>query len=92
MYSLKDGTAPFYLHKSQNTFMQKHPNEKYHIVRISLNDLDLQKSYERIRDIYGKDERLKEDCLKIAKKYWRGAKIEQFDALSPEYSIKIEKK
>ena len=30
--------------------------------------------------------------LKIAKKYWRGAKIEQFDALSPEYSIKIEKK
>lgn len=98
LYSLKDGTAPFYLHKSQNTFMQKHPNEKYHIVRISLNDLDLQKSYERIRDIYGKeanpmiDERLKEDCLKIAKKYWRGAKIEQFDALSPEYSIKIEKK
>ena len=72
--------------------------DKYHIVRISLNDLDLQKSYERIRDIYGKeanpmiDERLKEDCLKIAKKYWRGAKIEQFDALSPEYSIKIEKK
>lgn len=27
------------------------------------------------------DERLKEDCLKIAKKYWR-CKIEQFDALS----------
>lgn len=98
LYSLKDGTAPFYLHKSQNTFMQKHPNEKYHIVRISLNDLDLQKSYERIRDIYGKeanpmvDDRLKEDCMKIAKNYWRGAKIEQFDASSPEYSIKIEKK
>ena len=98
LYSLKEGTAPFYLHRSQNMFMQKHPNEKYHIVRISLNDLDLQKSYERIRDIYGKeanpmvDDRLKEDCLKIAKKYWRGAKIEQFDALSPEYSIKIEKK
>ena len=72
---LKMVIAPFYLHKSQNTFMQKHPNEKYHIIRISLNDLDLQKSYERIRDIYGKeanpmiDERLKEDCLKIAKKY-----------------------
>ena len=38
------------------------------------------------------DEKLKEDCLKIAKRYWIGAKIEQFDALSPEYSIKIEKK
>ena len=63
---------------------------------VEIKDLDLQKSYEKIRDIYGKeanpmiDERLKEDCLKIAKKYWRGAKIEQFDALSPEYSIKIQ--
>lgn len=98
LYSLKEGTAPFYLHRSQNTFMQKHPNENYRIVRISLNDLNLQKSYERIRDIYGKDanplenERLNSDCKKIAQKYWGGAKIEEFDALSPEYSIRIEKK
>lgn len=98
LYSLKDGLAPFYLHKSQNEFMQKHPDEKYHIVRISLNDLDLQKSYERLRDTYGKDanpladERLKEACEKIAQKYWKGAKIDDFDELSPEYSIRIEKK
>lgn len=98
LYSLKEGTAPFYLHKSQNMFMQKHPNEKYHIVRISLNDLDLQKSYERLRDKYGKeanplaDERLNNACKKIAEKYWTGAQIEVFDALAPEYSIKIEKK
>ena len=78
--------------------MQKHPNKKYHIVRISLNDLNLQKSYEKIRDIYGKDanpminEKLKQACHKIANKYWKSAKIEEFDALSPEYSIKIEKK
>ena len=98
LYSLKEGTAPFYLHRSQNMFMQKHPNEKYHIVRISLNDLDLQKSYERIRDTYGKeanpmnDKRLQGECKKIAVKYWKKAKIQEFEALSPEYSIKIEKK
>ena len=98
LYSLKDGIAPFYLHRSQNEFMQEHPDEKYHIVRISLNDLDLQKSYERIRDIYGKeanpmnDERLKQECKEIAKKYWKKARIQEFEELSPEYSIKIEKK
>ena len=97
LYSLKDGTAPFYLHKSQNVFMQKHPDSKYHIIRISLNDLNLQKSYVELRDIYGKDanplenKRLRKECEKVANKYWRGAKIEEFDALSPEYSIRIEK-
>ncbi len=96
--SLKDGTAPFYLHKSQNVFMQQHPDEKYRIIRISLNDLNLQRSYERIRDIYGKesnpleDVRLENECKKIADKYWRGAMIEEFDALSPEYAIRIEEK
>ena len=98
LYSLKDGTAPFYLHRSQNVFMQKHPDSKYHIVRISLNDLNLQNSYEQIRDTYGKDANPLEDphlrraCEQIAKKYWRGAKIEEFDALSPEYSIRMELK
>ncbi len=98
LYSLKDGTAPFYLHRSQNVFMQKHPNSKYHIVRISLIDLDLQKSYKEVRDTYGKDanpmenSHLRKRCEKIAEKYWRGAKIEEFDALSPEYAIRIEQK
>lgn len=98
LYSLKDGTAPFYLHRSQNVFMQKHPDSKYHIVRISLIDLNLKKSYEELRDIYGKDAnplenpRLKKRCEDVAKRYWRGAKIEEFDALSPEYAIRIEQK
>ena len=98
LYSLKDGTAPFYLHRSQNVFMQQHPDEKYHIVRISLNDLSVEKEYARIRDIYGKeanpfeDERLAKECQKLAKRYWQGAKIKEFDALSPEYVIRIEKK
>ena len=98
LYSLKDGTAPFYLHKSQNAFMQQHPNAKYHIVRISLRDLKLEKSYDEIRLSYGKeanpfeDSHLRKRCERIAKTYWRGAKIEEFDALSPEYAIRIEQK
>ena len=98
LYSLKDGTAPFYLHKSQNLFMQKYPDEKYRIVRISLNDLNLKKEYERIRDTYGKeanpltDERLDKACRKLAKKYWQGASIKEFDAVSHEYAIRIEKR
>lgn len=98
LYSLKDGTAPFYLHRSQNVFMQKHPNAKYHIVRISLIDLNLKKSYEELRDTYGKDanpmenEHLRKRCEQIAKRYWKAARIEEFDALSPEYAIRIEKK
>ena len=98
LYTLKDGTAPFYLHRTQNVFMQKHPNSQYHIVRISLIDLNLQKSYEEVRDTYGKDANplenphLRKRCEQIAAKYWRAAKIEEFDALSPEYAIRIEKK
>ena len=98
LYSLKDGTAPFYLHRSQNVFMQKHPDSKYHIVRISLIDLHLKRSYEEVRDTYGKDANplenahLRKRCEQIAKKYWKGAKIEEFDALSPEYAIHMERK
>jgi hypothetical protein len=62
--------------------------------------LDLNRSYKDIRDTYGKDanplenENLRRACERIAKNYWQGgkAKIEEFDALSPEYSIRIEKK
>ena len=78
--------------------MQKHPDSKYHIVRISLIDLNLKKSYEELRDTYGKeanpmeDKRLRARCEALAKKYWRGVQIEEFDALSPEYAIRIEQK
>ena len=97
LYSFKDEAVPLYIHKSQNAFMQKHPNEPFRIVRISLADLELTKSYERLRDLYGAEadyeanSRLKKDCQKIAKDYWRKARIEEFDAASPEYGIKIER-
>lgn len=98
LYSLKDGTAPFYLHRSQDVFMHKHPDYKYHIVRISLKDLNLKKSYEKLRNTYGKEanpmenKKLRTSCEALAKKYWKGAQIEEFDALSPEYAIRIEQK
>ena len=37
-------------------------------------------------------QRLRARCEKLAEKYWRGAQIEEFDALSPEYAIRIEQK
>ena len=94
LYRLKDGTAPFYLHRSQNVFMQKHPDSKYHIVRISLIDLNLKRAYEKLCVTYGKEAnpmgnpRLKKTCEDVAKQYWRGAKVEEFVVLSPEYAIK----
>ena len=77
--------------------MQMHPDEPFRIVRISLTDLDLKQAYEHIRDFFGAEAdyesnpELKKRCQKIAKDYWRAAKIEEFDAASPEYGIKIEK-
>lgn len=97
LYSFKEEAVPLYIHKSQNAFMQKHPDEPFRIVRISLADLELTKSYERVRDLYGAEtdyeanSRLKKVCQKIAKDYWRKARIEEFDAASPEYGIKIER-
>ena len=96
--SLKDGTAPFYLHRSQIKFMQKYPQSKFHIVRISLIDLDLKKSYEGVRDTFGKNAdpqenaELKKCCENIANKYWERAKIEDFVKLSPEYAIRAVQK
>lgn len=98
LYSFKGSTVPFYLHISQSKFLQEHPESNYRIVRISLKDLDLEEEYLRIRSLYGVDtnprenERLKKDCDKIARKYWRKANIEEFNSLSPEYSIKLEVK
>lgn len=98
LYSFVDNAVPFYIHKSQNRFMIMHPDDPFRIVRISLTDIKLKKSYEHIRDYFGAeadvelDNQLKKRCEKIAEDYWRGAKIQEFDAASPEYGIKIERK
>ncbi len=98
LYSFKDNAVPFYIHKSQNRFMMEHPDEQFRIVRISLTDIQLKKSYEHIRDYFGAEAdldmnaELKKRCEKIANDYWRSARIDEFDAASPEYGIKIERK
>ena len=97
LYSFKEEAVPFYIHKSQNRFMQEHPDSPFRIVRISLTDLDLKKTYEHIRDYFGAEAdyqtnpELKQRCEKIARDYWRSARIEEFDNASPEYGIKIER-
>lgn len=97
LYSLEDGTAPFYIHKSQSAFMQTHPEAKFRIVRVSLKDINIEREYARIKKIYGAeaapatDTKLQKECQKIADKYWRGASIDVFDAKSPEYGLSITK-
>ncbi len=96
LYSFRDKTVPFYMHISQSKFLQEHPESQYRIVRISLKDLALEQDYLTLRSRYGVDqnprqnERLKKDCERIASKYWRKAQIDEFNELSPEYSIKLE--
>lgn len=98
LYSFVDSAVPFYIHKTQNKFMQQHPESQYRIVRISLTDIRLKKEYEHIRGYFGAEEdfemneELRSRCQKIARDYWRGAKIKEFDAASPEYGIRIERK
>ena len=55
LYSFKEDTVPFYIHKSQNRFMQDNPDAEFRIIRISLTDINVKKEYERIRDLYGPD-------------------------------------
>ena len=38
------------------------------------------------------NERLRKECDELAINYWKGADIGEFDAVSPEYSIKVERK
>lgn len=98
LYTFVDAAVPFYIHKTQNKFMQLHPDAQYRIVRISLTDIRLKKEYEHIRDYFGQDadfelnDELRKRCEKIARDYWKGAKIQEFDAVSPEYGIRIERK
>lgn len=97
LYSIKNGVAPFYLHKAQIKFMQENPDVKYKIARISLKDLSLEKSYETIRAAFESDEdpreneRLRKECKRIADRYWKQAQIDEFESDSPQYAIKVKK-
>lgn len=38
------------------------------------------------------NDRLRKECEELAINYWKGAAINEFDAVSPEYSVKVERK
>lgn len=96
--SIADNRIPVGISATQNAFLRKHPDAQIRIVRISFMDISILSQYERIVDIYGKgnepmfNERLRKECDELAINYWKGADIGEFDAVSPEYSIKVERK
>lgn len=97
LYSFEDGNYPFHIHRAQNKFIHENPEAQFRIVRISLTDLRLKKKYDRLVNLLGKDvnpredDRVRRECEKIAKNYWRGARIEAFEDASPQYKLAITK-
>lgn len=96
--SIMDNKFPVGLSASQNAFLRSKKDAQIRIIRISLSDISVVQEYERIVGVYGKEDspltntRLQQECDELASNYWNGADIEEFDAVSPEYAIKIERK
>lgn len=96
--SIADNKIPVGISAAQNSFLRNHPNAQIRIVRISFMDISILAQYERIVSIYGKEDepafndRLRKECDGLAVNYWKGADIGEFDAVSPEYSIRVERK
>lgn len=94
VYTLKDGKAAFYLHKSQHEFLTNDPNVPYFICRISLNDLGLKSEYDVLRKEYGeadprKDEILQQKCKHIAETFWNSTNaLSLFESARHIYKIK----
>lgn len=96
--SIANNNIPVGISALQNVFLRNHPNTQIRIVRISLSDISILPHYNHIVGLYGKEdepdfnERLRKDCDELAINYWKGAAINEFDAVSPEYSVKVERK
>ncbi len=96
--SIVDNRIPIGLSAAQNAFLKQHSDKEIRIIRISFKDIFIFPQYTRIVDLCGKEddpeqnERLSAMCDNLARNYWNGVEIEEFDNASPEYSIKIERK
>ena len=96
--SIADNKIPIGISALQNAFLRNHPNAQIRIVRISFSDISILPQYNHIVSLYGKEEepdfndRLRKECEELAINYWKGVAINEFDAVSPEYSVKIERK
>ena len=93
-YSLRDEeSTPIRLTMKQLKFMQEHKKAQFRIVRISLKDLGLK--HDKLDAIYTKDtnitedERLRADCDKQVRNYWRGHSKKQFEDSIAQFSITI---
>ena len=92
--TLKDGNAPFYLHKSQMEFLHDHDTEKYYVCRLSLTDIGIYNEYVQIRDQFGMDadpmfnDKLKNECGRIVDEYWRENDLEEFEDVRWLYNIR----
>lgn len=96
--SIIDRNFDIGLRAAQNAFLKDHPNAQFRVVRISISDIHVEPEYKDIIGLFGKEidpsmnDRLLKKCEKLAKNYWKGANIADFDEASPEYLIKIERK
>ena len=96
--SIIDRNFDIGLRAAQNAFMKEHPNAQFRMVRISISDIHVEPEYKEIVGFFGKeidpsmDDRFLKKCERLAKNYWKGATVAEFDEVSPEYLIKIERK
>jgi len=96
--SIRDYKYPICISALQNAFIRNNPGKQVNIIRISLSDISVLNEYNKMISIYGKEQDpetnkdLQRECEKIARNYWKGAKIEEFNNDSPEYAITIERK
>ena len=96
--TILDGHVAVGLSPDQNSFLLLHKDVQFRLVRVSITDSKLIPSLTQIISRYGdtsnpySDERLKSACDKIVNDYWQQATVQDFDNVSPEYAIKIERK
>jgi hypothetical protein len=92
--SVKDGTAPFYIHKTQHKFLKDNPDKDYRIIRLSLSEMEIEDKAKKIKDSYkGKnpreDSKLKNDCEELVEDYWNEHKISDFTKTIHEYKVNM---
>lgn len=91
--TIKDGRAPFYLHRNQMEFLHQNQIEKYYVCRLSITDLGLYAHYKEIRERYGMDtdpnlnSSLLSECEKMVKDYWDKTTLQEFEELRWLYNI-----
>ena len=96
--TILDGHVAVGLSPDQNRFLLLNKDIQFRLVRVSITDINLIPSLTSLVGCYGEtsnpyhDEHFRDACDKIAEDYWKKASVKEFDEVSPEYAIKIERK